>query len=173
MSNKWSPWNWFKHEGGSNVPVDIKRHEESSPISHLRSELDRLFDNAFSGFGLEKSAKLGSDVSFTPSLDIKETETQYKIAVEVPGIDEKDLEVNLDGDLLTIKGEKHQESESDEGDFHRVERRYGSFCRMLNLPENAVQETITAKFDNGVLTLSIDKREDLAPTSRQIEINEA
>ena len=171
MNNKWSPWNWFKHESNNNVPVDIKQHEESSPISHLKGELDRLFDNAFSGLGLEKSFKSDNTASFIPRLDIQETEAQYKIAVEIPGIEEKDLEVHLDGDLLTIKGEKRQQSETEEGDFHRVERSYGSFCRMLNLPDNADQETISAKFDNGVLTLAINKREDLKPSSRQIEIN--
>lgn len=94
-------------------------------------------------------------------LDIQETDKQYKIALEVPGVEEKDIQITLDNDVLMVRGEKRQEQEKKEGGFHRVERAYGSFQRALNPPDDA-------RFDQGivqerVLTVTIDKREVSSP----------
>jgi len=98
-----------------------------------------------------------------PAVDIQETDTQYRIAVEVPGVEEKDIQITLDNDVLVVRGEKRQEQEKKEGGFHRIERSYGSFQRALNLPGDANQDSIKANFKNGVLTITMDKRELRSP----------
>ncbi len=106
-----------------------------------------------------------------PALDIQ-TDKQYKIALEVPGVDEKDIQITLDNDVLLVRGEKRQEQETKDGGFHRVERSYGSFQRALNLPADANQDTIKAAFKNGVLTITMEKREASTPKQgRSIPIN--
>ncbi|MEN9493439.1 MAG: hypothetical protein RJA63_3888, partial [Pseudomonadota bacterium] len=107
-----------------------------------------------------------------PALDIQESDKQYRITLEVPGVEEKDIQLTLDDDVLWIRGEKRQEQEHKDGQFHRVERSYGSFQRALNLPEDANQDAIKASFKNGVLTVTIDKRsQTAAPSGRTIPIN--
>ena len=92
--------------------------------------------------------------------------------MEVPGVEEKDIHITLDNDVLLVRGEKRQEQESKDGGFHRVERSYGSFQRALNLPTDANQDTIKAAFKNGVLTITMEKREASAPKQgRSIPIN--
>jgi len=169
---KLAPWNWFKNEQqeqqtASSLPVQRNDLPAASgpvsPILQLHREIDRLFDDAFRGFGFPalNMPQWPSDWSgmLKPALDIQETDKQYKIALEVPGVEEKDIQITLDNDVLMVRGEKRQEQEKKEGGFHRVERSYGSFQRALNLPDDANQDSIKASFKNGVLTVTIDKRE--------------
>lgn len=173
---KWAPSNWFKKEQeerqtASSLPVQRYDLQESggpvSPILQLYREIDRLFDDAFRGSGFPALAmpRLPSEWPgmLKPALDIQETDKQYKISLEVPGVEEKDIQITLDDDVLVVRGEKRQEQEKDEGGFHRVERSYGSFQRALNLPDDADQDSIKAVFKNGVLTITMDKRETSAP----------
>ena len=142
---KLAPWNWFKNEQqeqqtASSLPVQRNDLPAASgpvsPILQLHREIDRLFDDAFRGFGFPalNMPQWPSDWSgmLKPALDIQETDKQYKIALEVPGVEEKDIQITLDNDVLMVRGEKRQEQEKKEGGFHRVERSYGSFQRALN-----------------------------------------
>jgi HSP20 family protein len=97
--------------------------------------------------------------SFAPSIDISETEKQYIIDVEVPGIDKKDIELNVDNNTLTISGERKFEKEEDGKQFHRVESHYGTFSRSFTLPDNANTESINATYSNGILNITVDKSE--------------
>jgi HSP20 family protein len=172
---KWAPWNWFRKEqedqrGASSLPVQRNELPASggplSPMLQLHREIDRLFDDAFRGFGMPMlSSRFPSDWPglLKPALDIQETDKQYRISLEVPGVEEKDIQLVLDDDVLTVRGEKRQEQEKTEGGYHRIERAYGSFQRALNLPEDANQDSIKASFKNGVLTVTIDKREPGTP----------
>jgi HSP20 family protein len=166
------PWNWFKKEqeeqrGAASLPVHYQERPASvgqlSPIVQLQRDIDRLFDDVFRGFGFPAMTMPGSLSDWTPllkpALDIQETEKQYVITMEVPGVDEKEIEITLNDDVLTVRGEKRREHETKAGGYHRIERSYGSFQRALNLPENANQDSIEASFRNGVLTIKIDKRE--------------
>jgi len=186
--NKLAPWNWFKKEqeaqqGAGSVPVAKANLPASSspssldPLLQLHREVDRLFDDAFRGFGGRwPSLTLPSVVSewpdlLRPSLDIHETDQQYRVTLEVPGVEEKDIQLTLDDDVLWIRGEKRQEQEQQDGQYHRIERSYGSFQRALNLPGDADQDAIKASFKNGVLTVTIGKREHPeVTTSRKIPI---
>ncbi|PHR66681.1 MAG: heat-shock protein Hsp20 [Idiomarina sp.] len=180
---KLAPWNWFKkeqEEQQSTASLSVHRNDlpvAGGPILQLHREIDRLFDDAFRGFGFPALAmpRWSSEWPdmLKPALDIQETDKQYKISLEVPGVEEKDIQITLDNDVLMVRGEKRQEQEKKEGGFHRVERSYGSFQRVLNLPDNADQESIKAAFKNGVLTISMDKREASAPKQgRSIPIND-
>lgn len=182
---KWAPWNWFKKEQEENHPdssLPVHRGQSgmgnvwsASPVLRLHREIDRLFDEAFRGFGFPSLAmpRIATNwpALLRPAVDIQETNNQYKISLEVPGVDEGDIQITLDKDVLTVRGEKRQEQEKKEGGFHRVERSYGSFQRTLNLPEDANQDAIKASFRNGVLIITIDKRETaLSRKGRSIPI---
>lgn len=182
---KLAPWNWFKKEqeeqqAAASLPVQRNDLPVAagavSPILQLHREIDRLFDDAFRGFGFPALAVPGWPSEWPgmlkPALDIQETDQQYRITFEVPGVEEKDIQITLNNDVLVVRGEKRQEQEKKEGGFHRVERSYGSFQRALNLPGDANQDSIKADFKNGVLTITMDKREAGVPKQgRSIPIN--
>lgn len=180
------PWNWFNKERDDDrathaVPVRRDRVTEPAtlgafgPILQLHREIDRLFDEAFRGFGFPANYPGGAQppwgVALRPAVDIQESEREYRISVELPGVDEKDLEVTLADDVLVIRGEKRQQQEHADGQLHWVERSYGTFQRSLNLPGDANQDSIKATFKGGVLTLTIDKQQAVpAARGRSIPI---
>ena len=106
--------------------------------------------------------------SFAPSIDISETENQFIIDVEVPGINKEDIEVNFDNDMLTISGERSFNKEEDGKQYHRVESHYGTFNRSFRLPDNVDSESIKATYNNGILNITVDKSEE--KLKKQIEI---
>lgn len=144
-----------------------------SSFDSLRREMDRLFDGFARGFGMPSlwdETGFGRDAFLAPRLDVEETDKAYEVSVELPGIDQKDIEVSVADGVLTIKGEKKAESEAkDKGRLH-VERSYGSFQRSLALPADADDAKIGAAFKNGVLKLSIEKKAEAKPASRKIAI---
>jgi HSP20 family protein len=169
---KWIPWNWFKKEeegDGNTVPVQRTSARGTQlaaahPIDCLHREIDRLFEQVFSGLGL---APLGTDrlrmPQFSewllkPTLDLGATDKAYTISVEIPGVDEKDIKLELADDILTISGEKQQSHEAQGRDFYRLERAYGHFQRTLALPEDVDQDNLSASFKNGVLTVTMPRR---------------
>jgi HSP20 family protein len=105
---------------------------------------------------------------WAPALDIAEESDAYVVKTELPGIGPEDVEVSLEGGLLTITGERRQETETSERQFHRVERRYGRFRRSITLPDNVRTDAVEADFDNGVLTVRVPKAEKAKP--RRIEV---
>ncbi len=177
------PWNWFKKEEEQETkPVAIHHtYPQGSfygPLAQLHQEIDRLFDTVFRGFaawpfGNEGPvARLGEGI-LKPTLDIGATEKEYTITVEVPGVDEKDIQIELAGNTLTIRGEKRQEKEEKDKNFYRMERAYGTFQRVLSLPDDADQEHIEASFSKGVLTITIPRRAQRQEESKTIEIRKA
>lgn len=105
-----------------------------------------------------------------PAFDISETEKEYVISGEIPGIEPKDLEVTLTDGILSIKGEKKQESEEKEENYHRVERHYGSFQRSFRLPENIKRDDLDASYKDGILKLTLPKLEQIEV--KKIEVKE-
>ena len=105
-----------------------------------------------------------------PQVDIGESQKDYTITVEVPGVQEKDIDLTLIDGTLTIRGEKRSEHEEKEKHYHRVERSYGSFQRILSLPNDADENTVKAKFKDGVLTITIAKDPQAKPAGRKFEI---
>lgn len=137
----------------------------SPTFSSLRREVDRLFDDML-------RVRDGEDTRsavWSPRTDISEREDRYVLHVDVPGLSKKDLTIELQGDTLTVSGERKSEHEEKEQNLHRVERFYGHFFRSFTLPQASDTENVKARMKDGVLTIEVPKREDSKP--RQIEIS--
>jgi HSP20 family protein len=185
---KLNPWNWFKHEEDNerrNLPVYRQQQQQQtetpvsaySPLMSLHQEIDRMFNNAFRSFGLP-SLSLGAAAPlawetnlFRPNVDIDATDKEYRITVEMPGVEESDIRLELSPDgALSIQGEKRIEREEKGHDLYRVERSYGSFQRVLALPEDADRDSINATFKNGVLTVNVSRKATARPEVRWITV---
>jgi HSP20 family protein len=101
-----------------------------------------------------------NDASFSPNINISETDNKLSIDVDIPGMNKEDINVNLENGTLTISGERKNKSEEEGRTFHRVETRYGSFKRSFQLPDNVDEESVEASYENGILTIDIDKKEE-------------
>jgi HSP20 family protein len=137
----------------------------------FRREMDRMFADFFGDSGLRR-AQFGWAV-LSPAVDIDESDKEIVVSAELPGITEKDVEVSLAGDILTIKGEKRSEHEENNGDGVHMERRFGSFSRSVRLPFEAGNEQVDATFSNGVLTVRVPKPPQLQRAVRRIEVKTA
>lgn len=179
--NKLAPWNWFNtEEDRENRSLPVRRRDTASRFDHpmlqLHNEIDRMFEDFFGGFdlpdfGLGKTwDSMTRTGLFKPNLDISETDKEYNIAVELPGVDEKNIELELTGNALKIKGEKKQETEKKDKNYHCMERSYGSFQRVLSLPDDADPETISAEYKNGIMTIKVPRKPELKPDVKKIEI---
>ncbi|ADD67836.1 heat shock protein Hsp20 [Denitrovibrio acetiphilus DSM 12809] len=170
------PWNWFKNEEEEEkTSTDIVKNRIGSfehPFHRVQREMDNLFNSLTRDFWTDiPSMHRGFAEILKPTLDLGETQDDYKISVEVPGVEEKDISIELVDNSLVISGEKKNESKTREENYHRVERSYGSFRRVLTLPENADQNSIRAEFKNGVLKVSIPKKQISGSIVKKIAIN--
>jgi len=143
------------------------------PFLSLHREMNRLFDDVFRGTSLpaatgsQGQGDVGTFVN--ASMNVSETDKEIRITAELPGVTEQDIDVSLDDDVLTIRGEKRFERKDDKENFHFVERSYGTFQRSLRLPYAVASEQIRANFENGVLTVTVPKSER-QERSRRIQI---
>jgi HSP20 family protein len=155
------PW------GRGNEP--LARSFQGDPFLSLHREMNRLFDDVFRGFnapaGFTKLPGLGSA---WPKLEISDTDKEVKIAAEVPGMEEKDIEVLLDDGSLTIRGEKT--SDTDDKDKQFSEHFYGKFERRIPIDVPVVSDKVTASFKNGLLTVILPKAEPVANNSKRITV---
>jgi HSP20 family protein len=150
------------------------REDVFDPFVSLRRELDRLFDDFASGFGNGLfRPTLGDWQGVNPAIDVAETDKEVVVTADLPGLDQKDLEVTLAGDVLTIKGEKKAEQEQKSGGAHYMERRFGSFSRSVRLPFEVKDGTADAKYDKGVLTVRMPKPVEAQKPLRRIEVKSA
>ena len=175
LKNFLTPWNWFKKEEEQSQAVRSQNVSRSTdhPLVRFHRDIDQLFENFFHGFPLSpvRSTNVSLwDGFILPQVDIGEGEKQYTITVEVPGVAEKDIHLTLADGTLKIQGEKRSEQEDKNKHYHRVERSYGSFQRMLSLPTDADENTVEAKFKNGVLTITIAKDPQAKSLVRHIAI---
>lgn len=138
------------------------------PFTTLRREMDRLFESF--GRDLGWPSPEGRAAAMAPSIDVSETEGEIKIEAELPGIDEKDVEVMISDNVLTVKGEKKADKEEKKKDYHLVERSYGSFSRSLTLPFAADPAKVKAGFKNGVLSISLPKPPEVKAKAKKIAI---
>ncbi len=147
----------------------IKKNDvepRTNDVWGLQSDINRLFD-AFMG-PLDTTE---NKETLLPRLDVAELKDRYEIKAELPGMDEKDIELTLEDGLLTISGEKKAETEEKEKGYYLKECSYGSFSRSVRLPDNISDDKIDAKFKKGVLTVKLPKKEVLPPKSRKIAIS--
>jgi HSP20 family protein len=144
---------------------------DDNPFHALQREMNRAFDDFFHGFELSSfGAAEGRFGSFIPTLDMSESDKELNIQVELPGMDEKDVEVFLSEDTLTIKGEKKEEKEDTGKDYYHMERTYGSFNRVVALPQGIDREHAEARFKNGILYLTLPKLEPAKTKGNKIPI---
>jgi HSP20 family protein len=142
----------------------IARWEPFRGAPTLQDQLSRLFNE-----GLERVGQESSLSAWAPAVDIYETEQELVIKADLPDIDPKDLDIRVENNILTIRGERKFEKKVSEENYLRVERSYGSFARSFTLANTVNSEAIKAEYQNGVLTLSIPKREEAKP--KQIKVN--
>ena len=157
------PWNRGRD-------VMVRRGEEANPFLALHREMNRLFDDVFRGFDL---APFGLDRGFDrtlgwPNIEVSDTDKEMKVTAELPGLDEKDVELELANGVLAIKGEKKTETEDKERLFS--ERYYGRFERRIPV-EHVDEEKVSASFRNGVLTVTLPKTAQAQTQVKRIAIN--
>jgi len=138
----------------------IIRWDPFKDMMTLREKMNRLFEDAVTGKGEEKEL---ISSSWVPAVDIYEKDNELILTVEVPGINEKDIEISIEDNTLSIRGERKFEKETKEESFHRIERSYGSFFRSFSLPGNIDQEKIQAEHENGILRVTMPKKAELKP----------
>lgn len=127
-------------------------------FANLRREMEDLFSRMWSDH--DGTWWTGD---FSPSADLAETNNTFEIRVDAPGMTAKDFDIEVNGNVATIRGERKEEKEEKDKMFHRVERRYGAFSRSMTLPCNVNEDEVVAEYANGVLTVTLPKREDAAP----------
>ncbi|MGC9222599.1 MAG: Hsp20/alpha crystallin family protein [Terracidiphilus sp.] len=141
----------------------ITRWDPFREVATLQNRINALFRDFNEGESAMTTA------SFIPAVDIYEDEKKVVLKLEVPGIAEKDLDVSVENNVLTVKGERKFEKEEKEENFHRIERRYGSFYRAFTLPTTVDTEGIDAKYDAGILKLELKKKPEAQP--KQIKVS--
>jgi HSP20 family protein len=143
--------------------MGINRWDPFREVVALQNRVNSLFR------GLNDGEEAVPAASFVPAVDIYEDTKKVVLKLEVPGVQEKDLDIRVENHTLTVKGERKFEAEEKEQNFHRIERRYGSFFRAFTLPSTVDTENVHANYNAGVLKLELDKKPEAQP--RQIKIN--
>jgi HSP20 family protein len=150
------------------IPTGRDRSVSASPFVSLQREIDRLFDDFTRGFPTLADTGPGK---LMPNIDVTETDKEIEITAELPGLEEKDVQINLSDNLLTIRGEKKAEKEQKDKNYRIVERSFGSFERTLELPEGINADAIKANISKGILKVTVPKP---APAqSKKIEVKSA
>jgi len=165
------------------TPVPVSKQIASAPMRRpsdqwqgFHDEIDRMFERMSKGFGFPSLRRAfdmpAFDTSFAPSpaVDVAEDDKAYRITAELPGMSEKEIEVNLSEHTVTLKGEKREQKEQKDKDYHVSERRYGSFQRSFALPPGIDRDKVAASFENGVLTVTLPKTVESQKQQKKIEI---
>lgn len=154
------------------LPAEQRRTETAAlaPFTRLRDEIDRLFDDFPLGLPARSIFAFSPRATVIPAMELAETDRGYEVSVELPGLEEKDIDVEFADGILSVSGEKRDESEKKENGYHISERRYGSFRRQLTLPADADPDTIEARFSQGVLKLVMKKDQTTASRTRKIKV---
>jgi len=144
----------------------LTRWEPFREFSTLQDRMNRLFRETYNEGGRDESLTTSS---FAPAVDVYEDEHNVSLKIEVPGIDEKDIDIRLENNTLTVHGERKIEKEEKEENYRRVERQYGSFTRTFTLPTTVDAEKVSANYDKGVLKVTLPKKAEAKP--KQIKVN--
>lgn len=160
---------WSRQENRLPVPVSAERdRDDLHPLLSLHREMNRLFDDVFRGFGAPSFGGLGRGFDW-PNIELGETDQDIRVTAELPGLDEKDVELTVEDGVLTLRGEKR--SEVDDQDRGYSERSYGRFERRIGLPRGIEKDKVSATFRNGVLTVTLPKSAAANENVRRIPVN--
>lgn len=159
------------HLNKSSVPV----LRGTNPIADFRDEVNKLFNDFFGEISIPSWRRLATESAFAiaPAMDVVENDKEFKVTAELPGMAAKDINVTASEGYLTIKGEKKQEEKEEHEGYFRQERSYGSFQRVIALPDTANLDKAEANFKNGILALSIPKKAGAHSKERKIEVKQA
>ena len=172
-------------EDTSKIPVETDKATPSAlrprrPLESLRREIDQLFDDFGLGtwrspfrssfFDIEPFRRAKAAFSGMPAVDVTETEKDYKVLAELPGMDEKNIEVKIANGMLTIKGEKQEEKEEKKQDYYVRERSFGSFERTFPVPDGVDLDNVDASFKKGVLTVTLPKTAEAQKAEKKITV---
>lgn len=159
---------WSREE--NRLPVTVRPEGDPSdhPLLSLHREVNRLFEDVFRGFGVPSLGGFARGLSW-PSVELGETDKEIRVVAELPGLDEKDVDITVEEGVLTLRGEK--KSEVEDKDRGYSERSYGRFERRISLPRGVEQDKGSATFTNGVLTVTLPKSEAANENIRHIPIN--
>ena len=144
----------------------LTRFQPFREFSTLQDRINRVFRESYSGPGHDDSLTAST---FAPAVDVYEDEHTVTLKIEVPGIEEKDIDVRVENNTLTVHGERKIEKEEKEENYRRVERQYGSFTRTFTLPTTVDTENVSANYDKGVLKITLPKKAEAKP--KQIKVN--
>jgi len=144
----------------------LTRWEPFREFATLQDRMNRLFRESYNEAGRDESLTTST---FAPAVDVYEDEHKVTLKIEVPGIDEKDIDVRVENNTLTVHGERKIEKEEKEENYRRVERQYGSFTRTFTLPQTVDTENVSATYDKGVLKINLPKKAEAKP--KQIKVN--
>lgn len=155
-------------------PADHPLFALHQDINREFDEFWRRFESGAPGFGMTGFGGLPGFGQFaSPSVDVAETDAAVEVSVELPGLDEKDVEVSVADDVLTIRGERRDERTQDRKGYHLAERSYGSFHRAIPLPPGVAVDRASATFERGVLTVTLPKSEEARTRVRKIQVKAA
>jgi len=144
----------------------LTRWEPFREFATLQDRMNRLFRESFNDAGRDESLATST---FAPAVDVYEDEHKVTLKIEVPGIDEKDIDVRVENNVLTVSGERKIEKDEKEENYRRVERQHGSFTRSFTLPQTVDTESVSANYDKGVLKIDLPKKAEAKP--KQIKVN--
>ena len=137
-------------------------HDPWDAMREFHTQLDRMF-------GPHTDGETDTVANWVPPIDIHESEAAYEVSADLPGVDPKDIEISLEGGILSIQGEREAEGRDDGHGYSRTERSYGSFFRRFTLPDTADSDNISARTDHGVLTLRVPKKAKVLPKKITVE----
>jgi HSP20 family protein len=146
--------------------MTLVRWRPMRDVWSIQDEINRTFDNFFGRTEREE----WTESRWAPAVDISENKDDLMVNVEVPGMKKEDIKVTLQDGILTVKGERKQEKEEKDKNFHRVERSYGSFCRSFTLPTTVQGDKIKANYKDGILMISLPKVEEVKPKEISIDV---
>jgi len=158
------PWNREKENA-------ILKSDSDHPIISMQKEMNRMFDNFSKSLFNNSSFSSETSSTITPKIDVVENEKEIKVTAELPGMEEKDIEVSFSRDTLMIKGEKKAEKEEKKEDYYFMERSYGTFQRAIPVSAGVDRDKVEASFKNGVLKVALPKTEEAQKEVRKVEIN--
>ncbi len=159
---------WSRQENRLPVPVNAGHDSEPHPLLSLHREVNRLFDDVFRGFGVPSFAGFDRGPGW-PQVELAETDKEIRVTAELAGLEEKDVDIQVEEGMLTIRGEKKAEVEDKERGYS--ERSYGRFERRIGLPRGIERDKASATFRNGVLTVTLPRSEAANENVRRIPIN--
>jgi HSP20 family protein len=145
----------------------LTRWEPFREFATLQDRINRAFRESYAGADRDDSLTTSS---FAPAVDVYEDEHKVTLKIEVPGIDEKDIDVRVENNTLTVHGERKIEKEEKEENYRRVERQYGSFTRTFTLPQTVDTESVSANYDKGVLKIALPKKAEAKPKQIKVSI---